>query len=665
MSLYANNVTIGGLIVAPAISNESLLPVFYSGVTYKITIGDLLAQVTKASIGLGNADNTSDANKPISTATAAALATKSDISHVHNVAQITGLAAALSEKALINHMHPITEVVGLSAALDAKAEVLHQHEITGVNGLGAALNAKADANHVHEISAINGLSLALTAKADTVVVNTQLAAKADTVTVTAQLANKADTVTVNSQLALKANTADVNAQLAGKSNTGHTHSVVDIVDMPAFATETYVDTATATKAALVHTHDAKDVTDFTDAVKATVESFLAQGTNVTLTPNDGRLFISAEGGGGGTSNYNAVKIFRVGGEVNMYPYSDAQNNSLDQQIVLGRDLVDYNSYVGDNYTINEVGFYRISLQTVGEVSDFNFTGVANNFVPQAFTKPELAVKYGHRVRNYSGLTVLGAEECIERSILKTQAAYSNNNDFLTAWNTEFYIEVTNVPASISLSSFLGFDESMQDGNDVSITEWLAHHGTTVVFEALANPQTNESKTPGAFASLLFNRYYMPTQTYTEVNQWPLYDIYGTAADQFNSDYYNGTIAIDTSGTYRVTVTCTVSKQSDGSTPNYPVNTLAQAELITTAQNYSGARVLTERTIRRKKIIDIRNYQSFSESWMCEYIVSAGSNSELQIICAFTCDPMYDLGWYIDYKMSATFERLGDEAPAPT
>lgn len=35
-------------------------------------------QVTKAQVGLGNADNTSDADKPISTATAAALATKAD-----------------------------------------------------------------------------------------------------------------------------------------------------------------------------------------------------------------------------------------------------------------------------------------------------------------------------------------------------------------------------------------------------------------------------------------------------------------------------------------------------------------------------------------------------------------------------------------------------------
>ena len=39
--------------------------------------------VTKAQVGLGNVDNTSDANKPISTATQAALDGKSNTNHNH------------------------------------------------------------------------------------------------------------------------------------------------------------------------------------------------------------------------------------------------------------------------------------------------------------------------------------------------------------------------------------------------------------------------------------------------------------------------------------------------------------------------------------------------------------------------------------------------------
>ena len=45
--------------------------------------------LTKADVGLGNVDNTSDANKPISTATQNALNGKANTSHNHSAANIT------------------------------------------------------------------------------------------------------------------------------------------------------------------------------------------------------------------------------------------------------------------------------------------------------------------------------------------------------------------------------------------------------------------------------------------------------------------------------------------------------------------------------------------------------------------------------------------------
>ena len=47
------------------------------------------AQLTKSSVGLGNVDNTSDANKPISTATQAALDSKAASSHTHSQVMVT------------------------------------------------------------------------------------------------------------------------------------------------------------------------------------------------------------------------------------------------------------------------------------------------------------------------------------------------------------------------------------------------------------------------------------------------------------------------------------------------------------------------------------------------------------------------------------------------
>lgn len=45
--------------------------------------------LTKSDVGLGNVDNTSDATKPISTATQTALDAKSDVVHTHTVSQIS------------------------------------------------------------------------------------------------------------------------------------------------------------------------------------------------------------------------------------------------------------------------------------------------------------------------------------------------------------------------------------------------------------------------------------------------------------------------------------------------------------------------------------------------------------------------------------------------
>ena len=52
---------------------------------------------TKADIGLGNVDNTSDADKPISTATQTALDGKANIGHKHVVADITDFPTNVSE----------------------------------------------------------------------------------------------------------------------------------------------------------------------------------------------------------------------------------------------------------------------------------------------------------------------------------------------------------------------------------------------------------------------------------------------------------------------------------------------------------------------------------------------------------------------------------------
>lgn len=57
--------------------------------------------LAKADVGLGNVDNTSDAAKPVSTATQTALNGKANTSHAHAITDVTGLQTALDGKASI------------------------------------------------------------------------------------------------------------------------------------------------------------------------------------------------------------------------------------------------------------------------------------------------------------------------------------------------------------------------------------------------------------------------------------------------------------------------------------------------------------------------------------------------------------------------------------
>lgn len=53
--------------------------------------------LVKADVGLSNVDNTSDVNKPVSTATTTALSGKSDTGHTHTIANVTGLQTAIDD----------------------------------------------------------------------------------------------------------------------------------------------------------------------------------------------------------------------------------------------------------------------------------------------------------------------------------------------------------------------------------------------------------------------------------------------------------------------------------------------------------------------------------------------------------------------------------------
>jgi hypothetical protein len=80
-------------------------------------------------------------------------ATYAALSHIHAIADVTGLSSALADKANTIHVHAIADVTGLIDALAGKSDVGHHHDST-----------YAPLSHGHAISEVTGLQPALDGK---------------------------------------------------------------------------------------------------------------------------------------------------------------------------------------------------------------------------------------------------------------------------------------------------------------------------------------------------------------------------------------------------------------------------------------------------------------------------------------------------------------------
>lgn len=113
-----------------------------SQVTFPVTsvaskTGDV--SLAKADVGLSNVDNTSDANKPISSATQTALNAKASSVHTHAISDVTNLQSSLDAKA---------DAAATTTALAGKAATSHTHtasQISDSTTVGRAVLTAADA----------------------------------------------------------------------------------------------------------------------------------------------------------------------------------------------------------------------------------------------------------------------------------------------------------------------------------------------------------------------------------------------------------------------------------------------------------------------------------------------------------------------------------------
>lgn len=117
------NKKISQLKALTTVTGDEEFPLAYQGVTYKLPLSRIAQLVSVGGLGLDRIDNTSDMDKPVSTATAAALSTKADQSHTHVTTSITGLTEALNGRAPAVHYHAASDVTDFQQAVDARISV--------------------------------------------------------------------------------------------------------------------------------------------------------------------------------------------------------------------------------------------------------------------------------------------------------------------------------------------------------------------------------------------------------------------------------------------------------------------------------------------------------------------------------------------------------------
>jgi hypothetical protein len=224
-ALYAGSVK--GLDTKLNISDTAaMLKPYFTAINLKANIESptftgTVKGITKAMVGLANADNTSDLNKPISTATQAALDLKANASDVTN--SLANKVDKVTGKELSTNDYTTAEKTKLAAITGTNTGDQDLSALAVTANVNAALALKANTADVNTALALKAntadVNTALALKANTADVNTALALKANTADMNTALALKANTADMNTALALKANTADVNTALALKANT--------------------------------------------------------------------------------------------------------------------------------------------------------------------------------------------------------------------------------------------------------------------------------------------------------------------------------------------------------------------------------------------------------------------------------------------------------------
>ncbi len=238
----------------PTAGNSSTLVATTAFVSDAVTTG--VGTVTKASIGLGNVDNTSDANKPVSTAQQTALDLKANIASPTFTGTVSGITAAMVGLGNVNNTSDANKPVSTAqqTALDLKANIASPTFTGTVSGITKSMVGLGNVDNTSDankpVSTAQQTALDLKANLNGAVFTGTISFSGATVTgltkTTVGLGNVDNTSDANKPVSTAQQTAlNLKVNLAGDTLTGALN----------YATETSIASAVTTDLSTINSNN--------------------------------------------------------------------------------------------------------------------------------------------------------------------------------------------------------------------------------------------------------------------------------------------------------------------------------------------------------------------------------------------------------------------------